>query len=117
MSDNINNMPNSYPRFATDTEQQTSVAIDETTDEKQEERWKIIAHDDTVTTMDFVIRLMITVFHKPHIFAEAIMWQVHNEGNAVVDVLPKTEAERRKNKATAAAWMEGFPFKVTIEKA
>lgn len=99
------------------TERETAVAVDEETAVKQEEQWKVIAHDDGVTTMDFVIRLMITVFHKPHIFAEAIMWQIHNEGNSIVDVLPKTEAERRKNRAMAAAKMEGFPFKVTIEPA
>ena len=78
-------------------------------------RYKIIAHDDPFTTMDFVVRVMMQVFKKPLIFAEGIMWQVHNEGLSIVDVLPKPEAEHRVNKATIAARLEGFPFRFTIE--
>ena len=81
----------------------------------EEELWKIIAHDDPITTMEFVVRIMVQIFKKPLILAEAIMWQVHNEGLSVVDVLPKPEAEHRVRKATAAARLEGFPFQFTIE--
>ena len=77
--------------------------------------WKVIAHDDPGTTMAFVVRIMVQVFKKPLIFAEAIMWQVHTEGQSVVDVLPRAEAEHRVGKATAAARLEGFPFHFTIE--
>ena len=80
-------------------------------------RWKVIAHDDDITTMEFVVRVMVQIFKKPLIFAEAIMWQVHQEGQSVVDVLPKTEAEFRVRQATAAARLEGFPFRLTIEPA
>ncbi|MCA9971508.1 MAG: ATP-dependent Clp protease adaptor ClpS [Anaerolineales bacterium] len=80
-----------------------------------EKRWKIIAHDDPVTTMEFVVRIMVQIFKKPLILAEAIMWQVHTEGMSVVDVLPRTEAERRVGQATMAARLEGFPFRFTLE--
>lgn len=86
-------------------------------DEALEPRWKVIAHDDPVTTMEFVVRIMVQVFKKPLIFAEAIMWQVHNEGLSVVDTLPKAEAERRVKIATMAARLEGFPFRFTLEPA
>ena len=84
-------------------------------DEALEKLWKVIAHDDPVTTMEFVVRIMVQIFKKPLILAEAIMWQVHNEGLSVVDTLPKPEAEYRVRKATAAARLEGFPFRFTIE--
>lgn len=80
-----------------------------------EKLWKVIAHDDPITTMEFVVRIMVQIFKKPVVFAEAIMWQVHNEGQSVVDVLPRVEAEFRVKKATAAARLEGFPFRFTIE--
>lgn len=82
---------------------------------EKEKLWKIIAHDDPFTTMEFVVRIMVQIFKKPLVFAEAIMWQVHNEGLSVVDVLPKTEAEFRVRQATAAARLEGFPFRFTLE--
>ncbi len=84
-------------------------------EEELEKRWRIIAHDDPFTTMEFVVRIMVQIFKKPLILAEAIMWQVHNEGLSVVDVLPKPEAEYRVRKATAAARLEGFPFRFTLE--
>jgi ATP-dependent Clp protease adaptor protein ClpS len=85
------------------------------TEAEQAKRWKIIAHDDNVTTMEFVVRIMVQIFKKPLILAEAIMWQVHNEGLSVIEVLPKPEAEYRVRKATAAARLEGFPFRFTLE--
>jgi ATP-dependent Clp protease adaptor protein ClpS len=85
------------------------------TEAEQAKRWKIIAHDDNVTTMEFVVRIMVQIFKKPLILAEAIMWQVHNEGLSVIDVLPKPEAEYRVRNATAAARLEGFPFRFTLE--
>ena len=84
-------------------------------DETDDTLYKVIAHDDNTTTMEFVVRIMVQIFKKPIVFAEAIMWQVHNEGQAGVDVLPKAEAERRVRKATLLARMEGFPFQLTIE--
>lgn len=93
------------------TEEDQLVAQKPTADK----RWKVIAHDDSITTMEFVVRIMVQIFKKPVVFAEAIMWQVHNEGQSVVDVLPKTEAEFRVGKATAMARLEGFPFRFTIE--
>ena len=79
------------------------------------DRYKIIAHDDDFTSMEFVVRIMMQVFKKPIIFAEMIMWQVHNEGMSVVDVLPKAEAEHLVKVATMMARLEGFPFQFTIE--
>lgn len=103
-------------------EMNTAVSEPETIKEQQvdqeetlEKRFKVIAHDDPVTTMEFVVRIMVQIFKKPVVFAEAIMWQVHNEGASVVDVLPKPEAERRVRAATLAARVEGFPFRFTIE--
>ncbi len=84
-------------------------------EEALEKLWKIIAHDDPITTMEFVVRIMVQIFKKPLILAEAIMWQVHNEGLSVVDTLPRPEAEYRVRKATAAARLEGFPFRFTLE--
>ncbi len=91
------------------------IAVD--VEKSAEKLWTVIAHDDPFTTMDFVIRIMVQVFKKPAVFAEAIMWQVHTEGKSAVDALPKAVAERRVRIATVQARMEGFPFLLTIEPA
>jgi ATP-dependent Clp protease adaptor protein ClpS len=106
-----------YPQQTLTTSGETEVAQETrtTSHDTDDTRWKIIAHDDDVTTMEFVVRIMVQIFKKPLILAEAIMWQVHTEGQSVVDVLPKAEAERRVRLATTAARLEGFPFRFTIE--
>ncbi len=85
-------------------------------EEELEKLWRIIAHDDPITTMEFVVRIMVQIFKKPVVFAEMIMWQVHTEGQALVDILPKEEAEFRVRKATTAARLEGVPFHFTLER-
>jgi ATP-dependent Clp protease adaptor protein ClpS len=107
MTQTIKNNPSTSPVIKEDL-----LVEDETT---TGDRWKVIAHDDDITTMEFVVRVMVQIFKKPLIFAEAIMWQVHNEGQSVVDVLPKSEAEFRVGQATVAARLEGFPFRLTTE--
>ncbi len=97
----------------TDVAEETAVLEEEAL----EKLWRVIAHDDDFTSMEFVVRIMVQIFKKPLIFAEAIMWQVHNEGQSVVDTLPRAEAEFRVKKATVAARLEGFPFRFTIEPA
>ena len=82
-----------------------------------EDLYKVIIHNDAVTTTEFVIYVLIRIFHKPHILAEAIMWEAHNHGHAVVDVLAESEAKLRVNKAHTAARMEGFPLELTMEPA
>lgn len=108
-----------WPEMATAVSHDTDLEQEVHThqDEAQEPRLKIIAHDDPVTTMEFVVRIMVQVFKKPLVFAEAIMWQVHTEGLSVVDTLPKAEAERRVKMGTMAARLEGFPFRFTLEPA
>lgn len=78
-------------------------------------RWKVIAHDDDKTSMEFVVRIFVQVFNKPVIFAEAMMWQVHNQGVSIVDVLPEKEARQKAKLAMVKARMEGFPFTLTVE--
>ena len=94
-----------------DIDEERRVGADDTADSL----WKVIAHDENVTTMEFVVQVMVHIFEKPVIFAEMIMRQVHNEGLSVVDALPKEEAERKVRKTVFLARSNGFPFKMTIE--
>lgn len=84
---------------------------------EQEKKWKVIIHNDNETSIEFVMYVLVRIFHKPLIFAEAITMEAHNNGNAVVDTLPKTEAQTRVNKAQFAARLEGYPLAFTVEPA
>jgi ATP-dependent Clp protease adapter protein ClpS len=43
------------------------------------------------------------------------MYSAHYRGEAVVQILPKSEAEKRINKAHFAAGLEGYPLHFSME--
>jgi ATP-dependent Clp protease adaptor protein ClpS len=79
--------------------------------------YKVIFLNDDVTTMDFVIYVLIAIFKKDTTTAIALMIETHNTGAAIVDVLPLEEAELRQQQTHEAARAAGFPLRCIIEPA
>jgi ATP-dependent Clp protease adaptor protein ClpS len=77
--------------------------------------YKILMWDDSVTTMEFVIRMLMKVFGKSYDESERLMYEVHYAGMAHVDTQPLERAEFKVEQVHMAAAMEDFPFKCTIE--
>ena len=74
-------------------------------------------HNDDFTTMEFVVEILVGIFHKDQVTAEALMLDVHNKGRAVVGRYSYDIAVTRTNKAMERAREEGFPFRMTVEEA
>jgi ATP-dependent Clp protease adaptor protein ClpS len=90
--------------------------VEETVVEEQlEDLYKVIVHNDDVTPYDFVIIVLVRFFELGRPDAERITWTAHNQGAALVQILPKSEAERRVGQAHFAASLEGYPLTFTIE--
>lgn len=79
--------------------------------------YKVIFLNDDVTTMDFVVYVLLTIFKKDPSTAVELMLEIHNTGAAVVDVLPLEEAELRQQQTHQAAHSAGFPLRCLIEPA
>ena len=79
--------------------------------------YKVIFLNDDVTTMDFVVYALITIFKKDPPTAIELMLETHNTGAAVVDVLPLEEAELRQQQTHTAARAAGYPLRCLIEPA
>ncbi len=79
--------------------------------------YKVIMWDDNVTTMEFVIRVLITLFSKEYSTAEKLMYKIHLQGAAHVAIMPLEQAEFKVEQVHSAAAMEEFPFTCTIEPA
>jgi ATP-dependent Clp protease adaptor protein ClpS len=80
-------------------------------------RYKVIFLDDAVTSMEFVIQVLMTLFGKDLETAQRLMWEVHTEGASQVAILSKEQAELKQEQVHAAAQREGFPFRCVIEPA
>ena len=77
--------------------------------------YRVLIHNDDVTPMDFVTHILVTIFLLGYPEAVEIMLSAHNQGIAVVQILPKAEAEKRINKAHFAAGLEGYPLHFSME--
>ncbi|HOJ49646.1 MAG TPA: ATP-dependent Clp protease adaptor ClpS [Spirochaetota bacterium] len=83
---------------------------------KEPKLYKVIMHNDDITTMDFVVKVLIEIFNKPPYEAIEIMLFIHNNGQAIVGKyifdIAMTKIEETHNLARE----NGFPLKCTIEE-
>ncbi|MFT7676927.1 MAG: ATP-dependent Clp protease adaptor protein ClpS [Planctomycetota bacterium] len=78
--------------------------------------YRVICHDDPLTTMEFVVAVLMKVFRLTQSRAIEVMLGVHTKGAAVVARYPKSLAESRVNRARTLARADGFPLTFSIEK-
>ena len=98
-------------------EQQTTPEIIENQEQETELEplYRVIIHNDDVTPMDFVVHVLMTIFYLDNPDAVDVMLTAHISGMAYVQTLPKSEAEKRINKAHFAAGLEGYPLHFSME--
>lgn len=80
-------------------------------------RYKVLCHDDPITTMDFVVGLLRGVFKKTPSDAQRLMMEVHRGGVALIEVVPFELAELHVDQAHSKARGQGFPLTLSIEPA
>jgi len=78
--------------------------------------YKVLLHNDNYTTMDFVIFVLVDVFHHSEISAIRIMLQVHNRGIGVAGVYTREIAETKIAKVTQLAREFEYPLLCTMEE-
>jgi ATP-dependent Clp protease adaptor protein ClpS len=77
--------------------------------------YRVIYINDETTTQEFVVETLKAIFHYDEGSAEALTIKVHEEGSAVVAVLPYEMAEQKGFEVTMLARSNGFPLTVKIE--
>lgn len=96
-------------------QEQSSIKERERTDLREPRRYKVIIYNDDFTTMEFVVRILTTIFFKSPAEAETLMLQVHRSQSAVVGIYTYDIATSKVQKATRMAREEGFPLRLTVE--
>ena len=82
---------------------------------KEPKQYNVIMLNDDFTTMEFVVKLLMTVFHKSQAEAEQLMLMVHRSEKAVVGVYSYDVAVSKVQRGLAMARQEGFPLRLTCE--
>ena len=98
---------------------QTDGAVKERVEvEKQDPTlYKVVLLNDDYTTMEFVIRVLESVFQKSPAEAYRIMMQVHVNGRGIAGVYPWEIAETKADTVASLAREAQFPLRAAIEEA
>ena len=98
-----------------DTETKTRPKIAPNVKVKEPSQYRVIYVNDEVTTMEFVVETLKSIFNYDDSGAEVITMKIHEEGSAVVAVLPYEIAEQKGVEVTLLARNHGFPLAVKLE--
>jgi ATP-dependent Clp protease adaptor protein ClpS len=82
---------------------------------KEPPLFKVIYMNDEVTTAEFVIESLISVFHLDREIAIRITQDIHVNGSAIVAILPYEIAEQKGIEVSLMAKRNGFPLVVKLE--
>ena len=79
-------------------------------------KYKVLLHNDDYSTMDFVVDILVKVFHKSINQAEDIMIAIHKSGRAVCGIYTFEIAETKVYQVKEVAKSNGFPLLATMEE-
>ena len=103
-------MSNQKPELEGDILSETR---DEVTDPPM---YRVLLLNDDYTTMEFVVDVLKTVFHKSETEATRIMLNVHKAGVGICGVYTYEIAETKVDTVHALAKDNGFPLKCSMER-
>jgi ATP-dependent Clp protease adaptor protein ClpS len=78
--------------------------------------YKVVLHNDDFTTMDFVVYVLRTIFHRNDAEAFTIMLKVHTEGIGIAGVYTYEIATMKAEKAINIARAHEYPLLCTVEE-
>ena len=83
---------------------------------KHPKKYKVFILNDDYTSMDFVVDVLMSVFHKSYEQAEGIMLEVHKKDRGLCGVYTHEIAETKVMQVIKKAKDSGFPLKATMEE-
>ena len=104
-------MPNT-PDFDKDFD----VATESETRLEKPKLYKVVLHNDDYTTMEFVVFILRTVFHKSESEAYVVMMMVHEAGIGIAGIFTFEVANMKAEKAMNLSRAQEYPLLCTVEE-
>ena len=92
-----------------------SVVVVEKVSITEPQMWKVILHNDSVTTMDMVILILMQIFQRSIEDSTNLATYIHENGTGVAGTYSKEVATHKRDETIGVARANGFPLQVTIE--
>lgn len=102
---------------APDSQEGAAAVEDVDAETGEPEEYRVILLNDDFTTMEFVVSVLMTIFHKNLPEATKIMIDVHRKGRGIVGEYSYDIAATKIHQVHSLARQMGFPLKCTMEKA
>lgn len=83
---------------------------------KYPKKYKVLILNDDYTSMEFVIDVLMSIFHKSYQEAEVIMLEVHKKDKGVCGVYTYEIAETKVMQVHKRARDSGFPLRAEMEE-
>jgi len=93
-----------------------AVLTEEDTETRQPDEYRVMLLNDDFTTMEFVVAVIMSVFHRDLFEATRIMLDVHKKGKGLVGTYTYDIAATKISRVHTMARENGFPLKCTMEK-
>jgi ATP-dependent Clp protease adaptor protein ClpS len=77
--------------------------------------FKVVFNNDNKTPMEFVIEVLMIIFHHDRATAEHITMDIHTKGKGTAGVYTYEVAEQKTVETTSAARQHSFPLTVSVE--
>jgi ATP-dependent Clp protease adaptor protein ClpS len=78
--------------------------------------YRVVLHNDDYTTMEFVVEILETVFHRSPAEALRIMMHVHTRGRGTCGAYSFEVAETKVALVHERAKENGFPLRASLEE-
>ena len=95
----------------------SELAQDSEADLDEPGMYRVILHNDHYTTMEFVVEVLVKIFHKPAAEAAKIMLDVHKKGKGMCGVYTFDIASTKAFRVHHMARQREFPLKCSLEEA
>ena len=98
------------------TDNETSLIEGEDIEQAFPEEYEVVMLNDDFTPMDFVVDVLISIFHKNPVEATRLKLLVHTTGRAAVGVYTYDIASTKINEVHTRARAEGYPLKCIMKR-
>jgi ATP-dependent Clp protease adaptor protein ClpS len=100
-----------------DTKKNTMVAVIERVTLAPPKMWDVWLVNDDVTSMEFVVLVLMQIFHRTFEEAQDIMMHIHTNGRGIAGTYSHEVSAQKRDETITTARQHGFPLICEIKPA
>lgn len=80
-------------------------------------KFNVVLHNDDRTTVEFVVLVLMTIFHKSFESASLLTMQIHLQGKGIAGTYSLEIASQKRDETIHAARTNQYPLRCEVEEA